>query len=64
MRNRKVLSDDGHGRQEVEVEQVGRWRFGPFKGSFAVKLLVTQDKRKGQVRGRPRRRACPRRRTP
>jgi hypothetical protein len=46
MRNRRVLSDNKHGKEEVEVEQVGQWRFGPFKGSFNVHLIVNQDKHK------------------
>lgn len=49
MTNRKVVSDDGHGRQEVSVTQVGRWRFGPFKGTFTVNLAVTQDRKHGTV---------------
>lgn len=47
--SRRVISDDGRGRQEVEVEQVGQWRFGPLRGSFAVKLLVMQDRRHHKV---------------
>ena len=45
--NRKLIADNGHGRQEVEVEQVGLWRFGPFSGSFKVNLQVLQDRREG-----------------
>lgn len=45
--NRKLIADDGRGRQEVEVEQVGRWRFGPFAGSFKVHLRVFQDRQEG-----------------
>lgn len=46
VRNRRVLWDDKHGKEEVEVEQVGQWRFGPFKGSFNVHLKVNQDRNK------------------
>jgi len=46
MRNRRVLWDNKHGKEEVEVEQVGQWRFGPFKGSFNVHLIVNQDRNK------------------
>ncbi|KAG7669546.1 hypothetical protein Ndes2526B_g05890 [Nannochloris sp. 'desiccata'] len=46
MRNRRVLWDNNHGKEEVEVEQVGQWKFGPFKGSFNVHLIVNQDKNK------------------
>jgi uncharacterized protein YndB with AHSA1/START domain len=44
VRNRRILSKNNHGKEEVEVEQVGQWRFGPFKGSFNVHLIVSQDK--------------------
>lgn len=47
LRNRRVVSDTANGaRQEIEVDQVGRWRFGPFGGSFSVRLAVTQDRRR------------------
>lgn len=45
-RKRKVVRDDGRGRQDIDMEQVGRWRFGPFRGSFGVRLKITQDRRK------------------
>lgn len=48
-RERRVIKDNGRGRQEVDMEQVGRWRFGPFKGSFGVKLRVIQDRNAGRM---------------
>lgn len=46
-RNRRVLANTAGGaRQEIEVDQVGRWRFGPFGGSFSVRLAVDQDRRR------------------
>ncbi len=47
---RKVLEDDGRGKQRVEVEQVANWRFLCFSGSFATRLHVLQDKRSNTVR--------------
>lgn len=47
---RKVLEDDGKGKQKVEVEQVAAWKILMFKGSFATRLFVSQDKRRGTVR--------------
>ena len=44
-KRRKVIFDDGHGRRKVEVDQIGRWRFGLFRGSFSIKLVVATDKR-------------------
>jgi hypothetical protein len=54
---RKVLRDDGKGRLDAEVEQVGQWRFLCFSGSFSTRLYVCQDRRRGTVRpsARPRR---------
>ena len=46
---RKVLEDDGRGRQKVEVEQVAAWRILMFHGSFSTRLLVSQDQRQGTV---------------
>ena len=47
---RKVLEDDGKGKQKVEVEQVAAWKLLMFKGSFSTRLFVFQDKRRGLVR--------------
>jgi len=41
---RKPISDDGKGKKKTEVEHVGVWRFGPIKGEFVVRMLVTQDR--------------------
>ena len=49
MKNRKLIQSDGHGKQLVEVEQVGRWRFGLFSGTFSVKLAVSEDKKQHAV---------------
>ena len=46
---RKVLRDDGKGRVDAEVEQIGQWKFLCFSGSFATRLFVYQDKRRGTV---------------
>ena len=46
---RKVLRDDGNGRLDAEVEQIGQWKFLCFSGSFATRLYVYQDKRRGTV---------------
>ncbi|KAK9834910.1 hypothetical protein WJX81_007994 [Elliptochloris bilobata] len=46
---RKVLRDDGAGRLEAEVEQVGQWKFMLFSGSFSTRLYVSQDKRRGTI---------------
>lgn len=46
---RKILEDNGW-RQKVEVEQIGQWRFLTFKGEFATRLHVFQDKRARTVR--------------
>ncbi len=48
-RDRRVVTDDGHGRKEVDVVQVGRWRLGPLSGSFPVHMRVTQDRRAGTI---------------
>jgi len=47
---RKVIKDDGRGRKTVEVEHVGQWKFGWFKGQFTVRLLVKQDRNRGKIR--------------
>ena len=46
----KVLKDDGKGKKTVEVEHVGRWKYGIFAGQFTVRLLVRQDRNKGKIR--------------
>ena len=46
---RKVLRDDGKGRLVAEVERAGQWKFLCFSGSFAMRLYVYQDKRRGTV---------------
>ena len=46
---RKVLRDDGKGRLDAEVEQIGQWKFLCFGGSFATRLYVYQDRRRGTV---------------
>lgn len=46
---RKVLKDDGHGNIEVDTEQIGRWSWGPFKGSFGIRLIVNQYRDKKQI---------------
>ncbi|KAL2612866.1 hypothetical protein R1flu_024558 [Riccia fluitans] len=40
---RKVLEDDGD-RQLVEVEQLGRWKFLVFSGTFACRVFVEQSR--------------------
>ena len=47
---RRVLRDDSKGRLDAEVEQIGQWKFLCFSGSFATRLYVYQDKRRGTVR--------------
>lgn len=42
---RKVLSDNGRGKQRVEVEHAAGWRFLIFRGLFFTRLFVDQDKR-------------------
>lgn len=41
---RKVLEDDGN-RQYVELEQLGRWKFLIFSGSFATRIFLEQKRR-------------------
>ena len=50
---RKVLEDDGRGKQKVEVEQLAAWKLLMFSGSFSTRLYVFQDKRRGIVRSLP-----------
>jgi len=38
----RVIRDNGN-EMEVEVDQIGRWVLGPFKGTFNVKLIVNQN---------------------
>ncbi|KAK9908444.1 hypothetical protein WJX75_007990 [Coccomyxa subellipsoidea] len=49
---RKVLEDDGRGKQKVEVEQLAAWKLLMFSGSFSTRLYVFQDKRRGIVKFR------------
>eukprot|EP00210_Caulerpa_lentillifera_P007381 g7054.t1 len=46
---RKVLEDDHHGKQRVEVEQAATWRFLIFSGVFLTRLFVKQDRQEGSV---------------
>ncbi|CAK9227304.1 unnamed protein product [Sphagnum troendelagicum] len=45
---RKVLEDDGN-RQLVEVEQLGRWRFLMFSGTFSSRVMVEQNRQDHQM---------------
>lgn len=45
---RKVLEDDGN-RQYVELEQLGRWKFLIFSGSFATRIFLEQKRREKTV---------------
>mmetsp|Transcript_5855 Transcript_5855/g.36300 ORF Transcript_5855/g.36300 Transcript_5855/m.36300 type:complete len:253 (-) Transcript_5855:460-1218(-) len=47
--HRSVVEDDGN-KQVVDVEQLGRWKFLCFGGSFTTKLRVTQDRRRKTVK--------------
>lgn len=40
---RKVLKDDGDGRQEIEVAHEASWKFLIFGGTFTTNLVVEQD---------------------
>jgi hypothetical protein len=40
--HRKVVHDDGKGRQRVEVDHRSEWRFLWHHGSFTTSLLVEQ----------------------
>lgn len=42
--SRRVVWNDGNGKQLVEVEQECRWRFLIFRGTFVNKMLVEEDK--------------------
>lgn len=42
VQHRRVLSDDGAGNREVEVDQTGSWRFLCFRGAFTVRMVVEQ----------------------
>lgn len=46
---RKVLEDDKHGRQRIELEHEAEWRFLVFGGRFLTRLFVQQDKQAGTV---------------
>jgi len=47
---RKVLKDNGHGKKTIEVEHVGRWRFGPIRSEFVVRMNVFQDRNRGKIK--------------
>lgn len=40
--HRKILHDDHHGRQRVEVDHKSDWKFLWHHGSFTTSLLVEQ----------------------
>lgn len=46
---RKVLEDDKHGRQRIELEHEAEWRFLVFGGRFLTRLFVQQDKQAGTL---------------
>ena len=46
---RKVLENNNKGRQRVEVEQAGQWRFLLWSGHFFTRLFVLEDKPEGVV---------------
>ncbi len=48
MTYRKVLENDGN-RLLVELEQLGRWRFLVFSGSFASRMIIEQNRREHSV---------------
>lgn len=48
MTYRKVLENDGN-RLLVELEQLGRWRFLVFSGSFASRMIVEQNRQEHLV---------------
>ncbi|KAL4458976.1 hypothetical protein ABPG75_013841 [Micractinium tetrahymenae] len=50
--HRRVLSDDGAGNREVEVDQTGAWRFLCFRGSFTVRMIVEQRRSERTIRFR------------
>ena len=50
---RRVLEDDGKGKQKVEVEQVAAWKLLMFHGSFSTRLFVNQDQHQGTVSRQP-----------
>lgn len=49
-RNRRVIAVDKTGVEVIEVEQVGQWRFGPFRGQFSVRLQVEQDHHRRSIK--------------
>ncbi|KAL4431610.1 hypothetical protein ABPG77_001452 [Micractinium sp. CCAP 211/92] len=50
--HRRVLSDDGAGNREVEVDQTGAWRFLCFRGAFTVRMIVEQRRAERTIRFR------------
>ena len=51
MNHRRVLSEDAQGNRTVEVDQTGAWRFLMFRGTFTVRLHVTQRRQERLVSG-------------
>jgi hypothetical protein len=51
-RNRQIIAVNKNGVEVVEVEQLGQWRFGPFRGQFSVKLHVEQDHHRRSIKFR------------
>jgi hypothetical protein len=49
--HRRVLSEDAQGNRTVEVDQTGAWRFLMFRGTFTVRLHVTQRRQERLVSG-------------
>lgn len=47
---RKILEDDRRGKQKVEIEQAGLWRYLFFSGIFFTRLFVFQDKPEGIIK--------------
>lgn len=46
----KVLSDNGKGKQEFEVEFDAQWRFWKVSGYCAIPLRMNLDKTTGEVK--------------
>lgn len=53
VKNHRVVSDDGDGRQEFEVEFDAQWRFWKVSGYCAIPLRMYLDMRNGEVWGLP-----------
>lgn len=50
VKNHKVVSDDGKGKMEFEVEFDAQWRFWKVSGYCAIPLRMHLDKSTGEVR--------------